>query len=192
MDPEPLREPSLNDLCCLTLLGNIAYAARCARRIQPRFQLPADAHDGDKMTAVVEASIRLAEGYVVQAVAQLDQAARLTELSLAVAEATSEETDYAAYAAYHAVRGVHLAAPCGEAAGDEAYLEIVASAYGASRVVLANVPIWVRNQLVTALRGDYDKLVQLGLGNPPQRGQVFNPTITGPLGALWSGDSPTW
>jgi hypothetical protein len=191
LEPEPPREPALNELCSLTQTGLVAYAVRCARRMQPRFVLPPETPDADKMAAVVEAAIRWAEQYAAHGTGAIEDGARLAELALAVSEATSEHTDYAAYAAHHAVRGAVLAAQARQPA-DEVYLEIVASGFGASRVLLANLPIWLRQQGAAVLRDDYDKIVRLALGQPPQQGMFLDATATGPLGPLWPGAAPTW
>jgi hypothetical protein len=74
----------------------------------------------------------------------------------------------------------------------EVYLEVVAAAFGASLVLLSDMPIWLRNQAVAALRDDYHRIVKLGLGYPPHRGQLLDATAGGPLGPLWPADAPKW
>lgn len=192
MEPEELREPMLNDLCRLSALGNIAYAVRCARRIQPRFALPATEPNAAKMKGIVDAAIRWTEEYVRTGAGAVEHGEMLAEASAAVAEATYEETDYAAYAASHCVRGALLAAQAREACDTEVIMEIVAAAFGSSRVVLANTPPWIRLLLVKSLRSDYDKLLAMTLTNTTWRGANLDPRESGPLGNLWQGDTPSW
>ena len=192
MEAEDLREPSLNELCSLSVLGNVAFALRCARRMRPKFILPADAPDADKMTAFVDAALCWAEEYVGQGTGKREAAEHLANVTAAIAEATCDDTDFAAYATHHAARGVLLAAKAPEACDQETFMEIVASAYGSSRVLLANTPPWIRVQAVLALRADYVKLLELGIAAATQRGLLLDATEAGPLGGLWPGKTPTW
>src|SRR5215207_2925304 len=107
MNEQAPREPSLNELCCLTALGNVAYAVRCGRRVQPHFkpQHP----DAAKMATIVDSALRWAELFVEQEMLVDDSVKALVDASYAVAEAC-ETMDYSAYAAYHAVRGAVLVA----------------------------------------------------------------------------------
>jgi hypothetical protein len=192
MQPEDVREPSLNELCCLSVLGNVSYAIRCALRVRSRFRLPEDFPDVPEMTAVVDESLRWANQFVQTGGGDLDRGKALVEASSAVAEATYEETEYSAFAAHHAVRGAYLSAQGGEMLARDEFMEVVAAAYGASRVILANTPPWLRLLVVKSLRADYDRLAAMTQEAASQRGTAFDPSETGPLGTLWQGKTPTW
>ena len=192
MEPTELREPSINELVCLSALGNVVFAVRCARRMRPKFVLPDSEPDAAKMTEFVDAALRWAEAYVSQGIGNLERANHLAEAASAIAEATYEHTDYAAYSTYHAVRGALLAAQAGETCNQEAFMEIVASAFGSSRVLLSNTPPWIRAQVVQILSADYAKLLELTATSAVQRGPFVDATEAGPLGGLWPGTTPIW
>ncbi len=192
MQPEDLREPSLNELCCLNVLGNVVYAIRCARRMQPRFRLSAEEPDAAAMTAALEESLQWAEQYVQTGGGDRERGKWLVEASSVVAEATYEDTDYAAFAVHHAIRGAMLSAAGGEVLPNEDFMEVVAAAYGSSRVVLANTPPWLRLLVLKSLRADYDRLAALTQEGASQRGSPLDSTAAGPLGELWQGKTPTW
>src|ERR1051325_4845095 len=151
MQQEHQREPMLNDLCCLSVLGNVAYAIRCARRIQPRFQVPPSTPYADKMITIVNSAIGWAELYVHTGTGIMEHAEKMVQDTAAIANATCEETDYAAFAAHHCLRGALLAAQRSGTLDEDAFMEIVAAAFGASRVLVAGVPSWFRALAIQSL-----------------------------------------
>ncbi len=189
--PEPLpREPSLNELCCLSASANIVYAVRCGRRVQPKYRPIHE--DAAKMATIVDSSLCWAEMSLTRSMSIDESVRMLVEAANAVAGESSDPSDFPAYAAYHAVRGAVLTAESAAQLPMESFLEIVAASFGASRVLLASVPRLIHAQTVAALRADYDKLTQLGLGQGSERGAGVDPTVQGPLGELWVGKAPTW
>jgi hypothetical protein len=191
MQPENLREPQLNDLCCLTMLGNAVYAVRCARRMQPRFRVPGSPHE-DQMKTIVNNAIGWAEKYVQTGEGLVERGEELAKVVSEIANATCDETDYAAFAAFHSVRGAILVAQNPTQADADAFMQIVAAAFGSSRVLMANVPSWFRALAVKSMLADYEKLLALGTETGTQRGPLIDATEQGPLGALWQGPTPTW
>jgi hypothetical protein len=187
---ELAREPSLNELCMLSGWANVAYAVRCGRRVQPKF---APAHeDVAKMAQIVESALRWTELSLQQEMPVDERVRALVEASCAVAEACSELSDFAAYAAYHSVRGAVMVTESPRGLSTDVFLEVVAAAFGASRVLLSNVPPWVHTKVIAALRADYEALARLDLGGGAERGQRVDSTMGGPLGALWAAETPTW
>lgn len=192
MEQEELREPMLNDLCCLSVVGNISYAIRCARRMQPRFQLPASMADADKMTAIVDAAMAWGEEFVQTGAGDVERGEALADATSAIAQMTCDDTDYAAYAAHHSVRGALLTAKAGGVYNQDLQMEVVAAAFGSSRVLLTNTPPWLRLRVINALRSDFDKLLAMAQTHAMPLGDRFDPCATGPLGEIWLGEKPTW
>lgn len=191
-EPEELREPSLNELCRLNLLCNVAYAVRCARRMQPRFKPPAEMADAHKLVAIVDAAIGWAEEFAGKGEGDRERGTTLAETASHIADAISEQTDYSAYAAYHAVRGALLVAQAETSVSEEVYLEVVAAAYGSSRVLVTNAPPWIHALVMKTLRDDYEKLIALTMQHASEKGEPLDVTATGPLGGLWPGKTPVW
>ena len=188
---EPLpREPSLNELCCLSGLANVAYAVRCGRRMQPKFNPPHE--DAAVMAKIVESSLTWSEMSLRQAMPVDERVKSLVDAACAVAEATSDLSDFAAYAAFHAVRGAVLVAESPQRLSTDVFLEVVAASFGASRVLLSSIPPWLEARAIAALRADYDKLVALRLGEGAERGTGVETAVSGPLGTLWGESTPTW
>ena len=192
MQQEYQREPMLNDLCCLSVLGNVAYAIRCARRIQPRFQVPLEVPHAAMMMAIVDSAIGWAEEYTHTGAGDVQRAEQLAADTAGIANATCEQTDYAAFAAHHCVRAALLAAQASTQIDEGAFMEIVAGAFGSSRVLVAGVPSWFRILTLKSLHTDYQKLLELAATTGTQRGPLVDATAAGPLGALWQGPTPSW
>src|SRR5262245_29043462 len=96
------RAVTLNDLGRLTLRANVAFAVRCAHRMRPIFQLPADAPRRREQIAAVDAAIRVAAAYCQGHTLEPGRTAAAARAAAVVAEETCEDTSFAGYAAVRA------------------------------------------------------------------------------------------
>ena len=74
--------------------------------------------------------------------------------------------------------------------GENDVIEVVAAAFGAGRVLAANVDTFMMDLVVAALLADVDKLVSMGHGTIPDLGPPIDPSENGPLGPLWPAGTP--
>ena len=179
--------PSENEMGQLPLRALVAFAVRCARRVQPLFTLPDDHPEKQKHIAAVERASRTAEAFargipeadrdVAWAAARAAWAASMTSEAAGLppnaAWAAAAASD-AAHAAFHSSAAAPVAAA--QAAWDAA-VDSVRTAEAAARAYNA----WP----AAAARSDYDRLRELGLGCFPDLGEPIDPSVTGPLGPLW-------
>ncbi len=186
--PEPVEEVSLFEVAQLPLRAAVAFAARCARRMQPSCQrIPADTPERKAQLEAIEAAIRLAEECARAVPGDADAAEAVAAETFNIGEAVGQFANYAPYCASHAARAAHWAyAPD----LDQNYTEVIACTYGASRVVQTNADMLLKDMIVAALRADYERLVSLGLGQQAEIGKPIDPSETGPLGPLWPAGSP--
>ena len=187
---EPVREASLGELSGLTLRANVAYAARCARRMQPLVELASDDPHREVKLGALETGIRVAEEYVRGTPLQLEQVIHAEKWASRLADEQQMESNYAAYAASHAARGTVYALRSGERADQDTFMEIVAAAFGASRVIMSNLPHPGPQLASAVLRADLVKLQEMRLGRAKEIGQTFDPSENGPLGPVWPNGMP--
>ena len=179
----PSELPSQDELKTLPLGAIVAYAARCARRVQPQYRSAATGDESAKHAAAVEAAISLAEHYCQSqqvsvpaydaAYAARDAAAG--ELARDAARAASGAVRAAAYAfdipksaVYdHPIYASHVATEAADGAQ--------AAARAAADPAAA----------VAAARADFDRLGELQLGAYPAPGTPLDPSENGPLGRFW-------
>lgn len=188
MTPSPTPEPvtiGLNDLGRLTSRGLVAIAARAARRALPLYRVPAD----DPGRVALVAGLAAAEDHAREGTTPPLDADGIDRL-YAVAEAASEAVGYAGFAPVHAARAGVLAARAATEHGQ--FLELIASAFGALRVLYANSGVVDEPLVLAALRADFDTLVALRLGPPAAAGGPIDPSEGGPLGPLWPAGHPSW
>jgi hypothetical protein len=192
MQPEPSPAGvSLGDLGSLTLRGNVAFAVRCARRIRPMFRLPADAAAHDARVAAVDAALQVAEDYVRGEEVSAGLVQGVAAAAYEVAEDVHDVAGYAGYAAAHAARAVFGATRASQNT-DATIVEVIASTFGASRVLLANCGSADTRLVLAALRADFDALLGLQLGRPGEAGKPVDVSEAGPLGILWPAGAPPW
>ena len=179
--------PSENEMGQLPLRALVAFAVRCARRVQPLFTLPDDHPEKQKHIAAVERASRTAEAFA-QGIPEADRDAAWAAARAAwAASMTSDAAGLppnAAWAAAAASDAAHaafhssVAAPVAAAqAAWDAAVDSVRTAEAAARAYNA----WP----AAAARSDYDRLRELGLGCFPDLGEPIDPSVTGPLGPLW-------
>ena len=193
--------PSLGELTQPPLRALVAYAARCARRVQPLFTLPDDHPDKQKHSEAVERAVRTAEE-VARGTLVIDDprvcvpvAARALDATSGVSGASgaawaSTDAARAAMATTRAARGEQgsgdffplsdepVAWPEGTRAGDAWVAYFAWSAAAAPWAYAANA----RGAVA---RSDFAKLRGLGLGRFPELGAPIDPSENGPLGPLW-------
>jgi hypothetical protein len=191
MENKRPREVSLSDFGQLTLRANVVYAERCARRVRPGFELPADAPRRREQMAAVDAAIRVATAFCRGVPTEPGQAAAAVRLAEVAAEENCESTGYTGYAAVRAAQAVVYAEEFLRNPGENDVIEVVAAAFGAGRVLAANVDIFMLDLVVAALLADVDKLLSLGHGAIQDLGPPIDPSENGPLGPLWPAGTPT-
>jgi len=160
-------------------------------RIRPRFQIPAD-HPAVGHERAVDQAIALAVSFARAAAVDSGDVARAAEFVYRLADATADVTYYSGFAAAHAAQAASTAAAVRELASDGVAIEVVASAFGASRVLEGNSQLENASTVVGAMRSDLEKLLALRLGAFAELGQAIDPTEEGPLGVLWPLGEPAW
>jgi hypothetical protein len=192
MESNQTREVGLNDLGQLSLRANVAFAVRCAQRIRPRFNLPADAPSRREKLAAVDRAIRVAAAYCEGLPMEPGQAEAALRMAAAVANESDEITSYAGYGAVRAAEAAIHAEEFVRHPGDSRIMEVVAAAFGAGRVLAANAGAFSSDLVVAALYADLVKLMSLSQGHCQQLGPPIDPAETGPLGTLWPAGAPAW
>jgi hypothetical protein len=195
-----------DDLKKLPLRAIVAFAARCARRVE-RLALPPDDHpEQEKWAAAIAEALRVAEDFarglpcptIESAVREVEagQAAAQGDLTRENAYAAVVRAAHAAACAIHvlAVREepeekrlvsggppLHPLTHLADLTADLAALGAFTAAVDAAEAVAST------NDFTTWASEDYRKLLRLGLGRYPEAGQPIDPSPEGPLGPLWPG-----
>jgi hypothetical protein len=187
----------------LPLRAIVAFAARCARRVEHLAQLP-EGHPGrERRRAAVEAALGMAEGFASGAAASPEEsvveaidASRAAGGASLVGEnavAAVAEAAHAAATAWQAI-GSRVLEQYRPLAGmttetrkvlgslEQVTTELVAlDAFTA--VAEAHGCVGYHNErFVAAVLGDYDRLLHLKLGRYPEQGGPIDPSPGGPLG----------
>jgi hypothetical protein len=197
-----LPDFTVEHLKALPLRAIVAFAARCARRIEPLAQLPEGAPQRESRRGAVEAALRMAEDFARGTDAPPDES-----VVAAIDASQSAEGGPARTAAAHAVaQAAHAAASAWHAGPQEAEggppgknTAEARQSLGALTHVTADLAalnaftaaanaclsVGYRNEdFVGAALSDYDKLVRLDLGRYPEPGEPVDPSPGGPLGPL--------
>ena len=189
----------------LPLRAIVAFAARCARRVEHLAQLPEGHPEWERRRGAVEAALRMAEGFAMGSTAPLDESVveaadaswgvaggPLSGENAAVAVA---EAAHAAASAWHVMgsREAEKGAPREEKTA-EARKFLGALAHVTADLAAMNAftaaaeaydAVGLHNEgYVSAALHDYDELLRLELGSYPEAGQPINPSPDGPLGPL--------
>lgn len=194
----------LDQLKELPLRAIVAFAARCARRVEPLAQISeGDAQQQESRRAAVDAALRMAEAFAAGADAPPDESviaaidatrAAAGESAGSSAVSAAAQAAHAAASAWHAgcsgreereVPGRHTA-QAGGSAGTLTHVtaDLAAlNAYSAAAGAFVSVGYHNEDFVGAALR-DYDTLVRLQLGHYPESGAPVDPSPVGPLGPL--------
>jgi hypothetical protein len=176
---------NLDQLKALPLRAIVAFAARCARRVEPLAQLPeGDARRESRRTAV-DAALRMAEAFAGGTDAPLDESV------VAAIDATRDAGDESAgtSAVSAAAQAAHAAASAWHTGSSSGFLTNVTAdlaalnAYTAAAGAFVSVGYHNEDFVGAALR-DYETLVRLQLGRYPEPGAPVDPSPEGPLGPL--------
>jgi hypothetical protein len=201
MAEQLVREVTMQDLGLLPMRATVAFAVRCASRVHPMLQSgpdsPARQLALDRADAALAYAAQFARGEADQLPAE-DAMRTLAQQIYEAAEQVAGDRRFAAYAAGHALEAVatavHIAA---EQRRDEA-LNLVASAWGAYRVLLGFVSgllfkdMFTGDMVMDRIRADYEQLLAMRLGRLAELGGVVDPSEQGPLGKLWPDQRPCW
>src|SRR5512135_3211581 len=199
-----------DQLAQLPLRAIVAFAVRCARRVQPLGHVlteyrPVEVEDaiasaegfarGGKAVRAAGAAARAANA--ARAAARAVDAARAAAAKAAAdsdwvdaddaeaADAWAEAPVRAADAAACAARAANAARAADRAAAD-------ASAAGADADTARAAWDTGRDAARDAARGDLYRLRALDLGRPGTMGKPIDPAEQGPLGPLWTDAAPDW
>jgi hypothetical protein len=194
---------SIDQLKELPLRAMVAFAARCARRVEPLAQLPEGSPQAESRRQAVDAAIRMAEVFARGTDTPPDEsvlAAINASRDAGGERACAAALDAAAQAAHAAASVWHIASDVpGEGANAGKLSARTGMSLGASTHVTADIAalnaytaaaeaflsVGYHNEyFVSAALGDYDKLVRLKLGHYPEPGAPIDPSPGGPLGPL--------
>jgi hypothetical protein len=165
----------------------VAFAARCARRVQPlTHALPQQGRDAiDRAIASAKA---FAKG---TAAAAADDAAARADAARADAARADAEAAVAAKAAVAARAGADVAwadaadVARADAAGD-------AAAWAADAALVAGAAAADEAAAWAAASSDLERLIALKRGEPDTLGAPIDQSESGPLGPLWPQGMPEW
>jgi hypothetical protein len=194
---------TIEQLKVLPLRAIVAFAARCARRVEPLAQLPEGNARRESRREAVEAALRMAESFArgtdappdESVVAAIDASRDVGgELACAAAASAIAQAAHAAASAWHAgpQAAEESGAPgkrtteAGRALDTATHLTAglaAMNAYTAAAEAFVSVGYSNEHFVDSALR-DYDKLVRLELGRYPELGNPVDPSPGGPLGPL--------
>ena len=206
MSSEDLHE----QLTELPLRAIVAFAVRCARRVQPLGHVLTEYRQVEVEDAIASAegfarggkAVRAA-GAAARAANAARAAARAVDAARAAAAKAAADSDWvdaddaeaAAAWADAAVRAADAAA-CAARAANAARAADIAAADAAAAAAAEDTAraAWDTGRAAAraAARGDLQRLGALKLGRPGTLGQPIDPAEEGPLGPLWPGGAPDW
>ena len=200
-----LPDFTVEHLKALPLRAIVAFAARCARRVETLAQLPEGHPQREGRRGAVEAAVGMAEAFARGADEPPDDSTiAAIDASRGVAGGPAGSADAAAAAA----EAAHAASTAWErtgpdetdksAAGELKTAEArkflgavthvtadLAALAAFTAAVDAFTSVGYHNEdFVNAALDDYDRLLRLNLGRYPEAGQPIDPSLSGPLGRL--------
>ena len=177
--------PSREDLAKLPARAIVAYAVRCARRVEPRYA--AAMSDRPDLIAAVGSAIQQAERFASGDATVLDDAiadAADRAARAAHTAAVADAADAAARAAHAAARAAHAAVDAAHVTARAAH----AAAFAASFAAFAAADAADAAAFVHAANHDFQRLTELARSGEDL---AISPSEDGPLGPLWAnGSSP--
>jgi hypothetical protein len=180
----------LDDMGQLTMRGNVAFAVRCARRMRPCLDLLGNSPSKPEQLAAIDAAIEIAAAFCRSLPAGTGRAAAAAQLAGAVASETGKFTRYAGYAAVRAVEAAAHAEEGIRTSSEAHRIEVMAHAFGAGRVLTANVDTFALDMVVEALHADVKLLKEMAKGTYVDLGASLDASADGPLGQLWPAGTP--
>jgi len=177
----------------LSRRGMAAFAARCARRVQPLF-------DVQERVKAVRKAIEVAENFAKGGVGNPDEAyaaAKATEGSKGHPE-SREVTSPGSSRSISASGPSETAEAAREAAGYAArtgsFYDLGAPTYAAAAAAAAAKAAAAvgDGRAATAAKFDHEKLLKLHHVAFPEIGDPIDPSESGPLGPLWPDGKPKW
>jgi hypothetical protein len=194
---------AIEQLKVLPLRAIVAFAARCARRVEPFAQLPEGNPQRESRRQAVEAALRMAESFASGTdeppdelvVAAIDASKGVGgDLACAAAASAIAQAAHAAASAWHAAphREEGSRTPgqqtveAGRFRGALTHVTADLAAMNAyTAAAEAFVSVGYRNEhFVDSALKDYRTLVSLELGRYPEPGTPVDPSPDGPLGPL--------
>ncbi len=193
---------TLDDFKKLPLRAIVAFAARCARRVEKLATPPNDHPEHERCELAVRDAIQMADDFaralpctscrsVISAIEASRGAARGTlvredAISAVVQAAHTAETALNAAALLSEPEERHLFGPptrpfdhLADVTAELAALDAFTAAVDASDALRYS------DSFIKGAVGDFGRLLSLNLGSFPQAGQPVDPSPTGPLGPLW-------
>ena len=171
--------PNVSDLAELPRRAVVAVAVRCARRVQPWFQELPEEHAGR-----IDQALSLVEGLINQ-----------EEWSSAkVGREVNSTALFARAAAARGHRDAALAVPFLARVGDAVAMNAHFAAAQAAATAVFALGSLTKSEIglvEAAVDADYQRLQELNLGVAETVGSPFDPTESGPLGALWPAGIPS-
>jgi hypothetical protein len=165
--------PSVEELKQLPLRAIVAYAARCAHRVQPPVEsFGLTTWHKESLKHAILVAEEFARGVTTAAIVK-------TALDTAVAARRTIWDHPAADAACAAAEAAFITASYADAA----------DAADAASLIVASIADSAQAQ---AARADFIHLLGLGLGLSQEFGQPIDPSESGPLGPLWPKGEPEW
>ena len=211
--PSRPKLPTIDDLKNLPLGAIVAYAVRCARRVQPLYGRAAGVPNFEQHEAAVERAISIAEdfclshdvsvsayaaAYGARDAADAAEAKDAAKAAAAAARAAayafdvpkSAVYDHVLYASRVAAEAVDAAKAAARAAAQPASATTAAACSPDEDESDENDDEDATQD--AAARADYDRLLKLNPGAFPKLGQPIDATENGPLGPLWPAGEPDW
>jgi hypothetical protein len=199
-----------DQLAKLPLRAIVAFAVRCASRVQPLGRILTEYRQVEVDDAIAIA-VRFARGgkavRAVGAAARAGDAARAAARAVDAARAAAakaaadsdwvdaDDAEAAAAWADATVRAVDAAA-CAARAANAARAADIAAADAAAADAAEDTAhaAWDAGRAASraAARGDLHRLLALELGRPGTLGKPIDPAEDGPLGPLWPNAAPDW
>jgi hypothetical protein len=199
-----LPDFTVEHLKALPLRANVAFAVRCARRVEQLAQLPEGHPQRESRREAVEAALQMAEAVAGGASTPLDEsviAAIDASRGVAGGPSGSEDALAAVVEAAHAAASVwHVGFQEVKEGGPQGgrtaevrkflgALEHVTADLAAMNAFTAAADAFVsvgyhNEGFVDAALIDYDRLLQLKSGRYPELGTPIDPSPSGPLGAI--------
>jgi hypothetical protein len=198
-----LPDFNVEHLKALPLRAIVAFATRCARRVEPLAQLPEGNPHRESRRGAIDAALRMAEAFARGDDAHPDEsvitaidASRDAGGELAVEDAVTaaSQAAHAAASAWHAEperaeelrpRGGFSTEARHQLGGISHITADLAALNSFTAAQNACLSVGYRNEaFVGAALRDYNTLVSLELGHYPEPGAPVDPSPNGPLGPL--------